>query len=176
MAAIGTDLRKEEYKFNGDARAANARPLILNAPFDDANALPYAKRDIRAFYAEVLVPVTKKLEITLAGRQDHYSGFGNTFNPKVSFRYNPVEQVLFRGSYNTGFRAPSFNQLFNGVTETIYSGKDLVDPAKCPSLKVDSNMPGCESITPTTLTGGKTTLGPETAKQGTIGIVWEPIA
>jgi iron complex outermembrane receptor protein len=174
MAAIGTDLRREEYSFNGDARAANARPAILNAPFDDANALQHVQRDVRAFYAEVLVPVTKTLEVTLAGRQDHYDGFGSTFNPKVSFRFQPVEQLMFRGSYNTGFRAPSFNQLFNGVTESPYAGKDLADPASCPGLKVDSTKPGCESITPNTLTGGKSTLGPETAKQATIGLVFEP--
>jgi iron complex outermembrane receptor protein len=174
MAAIGTDLRREEYSFNGDARAANARPVILNAPFDDANALQHAQRDVRAFYAELLVPVTKKLEVTLAGRQDHYDGFGSTFNPKVSFRYQPVDQLMFRGSYNTGFRAPSFNQLFNGVTESPYAGKDLADPKSCPTLKVDSTKPGCESITPNTLTGGKSTLGPETAKQATIGMVFEP--
>nr|WP_223827224.1 TonB-dependent receptor [Undibacterium oligocarboniphilum] len=174
MAAIGTDLRKEEYSFNGDARAASARPAILNAPFDDANALPSVSRDIRALYAEFLVPLTKSLEVTLAGRQDHYSGFGNTFNPKVAFRFTPVEQLLFRGSYNTGFRAPSFNQLFNGVTESPYSGKDLVDPATCPSLKADSTKPGCGVITPNTLTGGKPNLGPETAKQGSIGVVWAP--
>ncbi len=174
LAAVGTDLRKEEYNFNGDARASNARPAILNAPFDDANALAYARRDIRAFFAEVMIPVTKKLELTIAGRQDHYSGFGNTFNPKVSFRYQPVEQLLFRGSYNTGFRAPSFNQLFNGITESPYAGKDLADPANCPTLKVDSTKPGCESVNPTTLTGGKNTLGPETAKQATVGVVFEP--
>jgi iron complex outermembrane receptor protein len=141
MAAVGTDLRKEEYSFNGDARASNARPAILNAPFDDANALPSVSRDIRAIYAEFLVPVFKNMEVTVAGRQDHYTGFGNTFNPKVAFRYTPVEQVLFRGSYNTGFRAPSFNQLFNGITESPYAGKDLVDPASCPSLKADSTKP-----------------------------------
>ena len=176
MAALGTDLRREEYTFNGDARAANARPVILNAPFDDANALPHAQRDIRAFYAEVLIPVTKKLEVTLAGRQDHYDGFGNTFNPKVSFKFQPVDQLMFRGSYNTGFRAPSFNQLFNGFTDSIYAGKDLADPAKCATLKVDSTKPGCESITPIIRTGGKDTLGPETAKQATIGMVFEPSA
>jgi iron complex outermembrane receptor protein len=83
---------------------------------------------------------------------------------------------MFRGAYNTGFRAPSFNQLFNGVTESQYAGKDFADPAKCPTLKVDSTKPGCESITPVILTGGKTTLGPETAKQGTLGVVWQPLA
>lgn len=174
MAAVGTDLRKEEYTFNGDARAANTRPAILNAPFDDANALPKVSRDIRAIYAEFLVPVFKNMEVTLAGRQDHYTGFGNTFNPKVAFRYTPVEQVLFRGSYNTGFRAPSFNQLFNGITESPYAGKDLVDPATCPGLKADSAKSGCGIITPNTLTGGKANLGPETAKQATVGVVWAP--
>ncbi len=174
MAAVGTDLRKEEYKFNGDRRAANARPAILNAPFDDPNALDKVSRDIRAVYAEVLVPVTKDLEVTLAVRQDRYSGFGNTVNPKVSFRWQPATSLLFRGSYNEGFRAPSFNQLFNGVTESPYTGKDLVDPATCPTGKVDTTRPGCESITPNIFTGGKATLGPETAKQGSVGVVWEP--
>ncbi|MDE2428993.1 MAG: TonB-dependent receptor [Burkholderiales bacterium] len=174
MAAVGMDLRKEEYSFNGDARASSARPAILNAPFDDGNALPNVSRDIRAVYAEVLIPVTKKLEVNVAGRQDHYSGFGNTFNPKISFRFTPVEQVLFRGSYNTGFRAPSFNQLFNGITDSPYAGKDLADPATCPGLKVDSTIPGCASITPNTLTGGKSDLKPETAKQATLGVVWAP--
>jgi len=176
MAALGTDLRREEYKFNGDARVANARPAILNAPFDDQNALDNVHRDIKAIYAELMVPVTKDLELTFAGRQDHYSGFGSTFNPKVSFRYQPMASLLFRGSYNTGFRAPSFNQLFNGVTETQYTGKELVDPASCPTGKFDSTKPGCALVTPVLLTGGKSDLGPETAKQASIGFVFEPVA
>jgi hypothetical protein len=83
---------------------------------------------------------------------------------------------MFRGSYNRGFRAPSFNQLFNGVTETQYSGKDLADPKHCGSLKVDSTKPGCEAITPVILTGGKANLGPETSKQANLGVVWEPLS
>ena len=174
MAAVGTDLRKEEYRFNGDLREAAARPAILNAPFDDVNALPKVSRTIKAVYAEVMVPVLKSLDVTVAVRRDQYSGFGSTTNPKVSFRWQPVEQLLFRGSYNEGFRAPAFNQLFNGVTENTYAGKDLADPAKCPTGKVDTTKPGCESITPVILTGGKSTLGPETAKQATVGFVFEP--
>lgn len=175
MAAVGTDLRREAYSFNGDGRAAAARPAILNAPFDDQNALQEKHRDIKAVYFEFLIPVFKSLEVNIAGRQDHYSGFGNTFNPKVSFRFQPLDSLLFRGSYNTGFRAPSFNQLFNGITESPYVGKDLADPAKCPTLKVDSTKPGCEAINPNTYTGGRINLGPETAKQGTIGVVWQPL-
>jgi iron complex outermembrane receptor protein len=174
MAAVGTDLRREEYKFNGDARVANARPQILNAPFDDANALDNVHRDIKAVFFEVMVPVTKGLEVTFAGREDHYSGFGGTFNPKVSFRYQPMASLMFRGSYNSGFRAPSFNQLFNGVTESPYAGKDLADPATCKTNKVDANVPGCQAVNPNIFTGGRRDLGPETAKQATIGVVFEP--
>jgi iron complex outermembrane receptor protein len=175
MAAVGTDLRREEYKFNGDLRAAQARPAILNAPFDDQNALDKVSRDIKAVYFEFIIPVTKDLEVNVAGREDNYTGFGKTFNPKISFRYQPLQSLMFRGSFNRGFRAPSFNQLFNGVTETQYSGKDLADPKHCGSLKVDSTKPGCEAITPVILTGGKANLGPETSKQANLGVVWEPL-
>lgn len=174
MMALGTDLRREEYKFNGDLRAVSARPAILNAPFDDVNALPKVSRDIKAVYAEMLVPVTQALELTFAIRRDDYTGFGATTNPKVSFRYQPIPQLMFRGSYNEGFRAPSFNQLFNGVTESQYVGKDLADPATCPSGRVDTAVAGCQAVNPVVLTGGKNTLGPETAKQASLGVVFEP--
>jgi iron complex outermembrane receptor protein len=176
MAAVGVDVRREEYKFNGDLREALARPAILNAPFDDVNALAKVTRTIRAVYAELLVPLTDKLELTAALRRDDYSDFGATVNPKVSLRYQPTGQLLFRGSYNEGFRAPSFSQLFGGLTESAYVGRDLADPATCASNKVDSATPGCEAINPIIVTGGRVTLQPETAKQGSIGVVFEPSA
>ncbi len=173
MAAVGVDLRKEEYNFNGNATDLATQARIYNAPFDSINTLDVVRRDIRAVFAEVLVPITKQLEGTVAVRHDDYTGFGGTTNPKVSLRYTPVEQFLVRGSYNTGFRVPTFNQLFNGVTESPYSGKDLVDPAQCPGGKVDGTV-ACQAINPNTLTGGKAELGPEKSKEGSIGFIWAP--
>ncbi len=173
MAAVGVDLRRETFQFRGDERTAQT-PIFL-APFDNTNLLPKpVSRDVKAVYGELLVPVTKDLELTGALRRDDYTGFGSTVNPKVSARYAVTRDVLLRGSYSTGFRVPTFNQVFFGVTESAYSGKDLVDPAKCPSLKVDPTKPGCESITPTLYSGGKPDLGPEESKQATLGIVWQP--
>jgi iron complex outermembrane receptor protein len=174
MGAVGIDLRKEEYRFNGDAREAAARPAILNAPFDDVNALATVSRTIRALYAELLIPVTDTLELTAALRRDDYSDFGATVNPKLSLRYQPGPQLLLRGSYNEGFRAPSFSQLFGGLTESAYVGRDLADPASCPGARVDATVAGCEAVNPVILTGGRATLAPETAKQGALGVVFEP--
>ncbi|WP_343623596.1 TonB-dependent receptor domain-containing protein [Roseateles puraquae] len=176
MAAVGGDYRKEQYKFNGNATDLATQATIFNAPFDSVNTLDTVTRNIKAVFGEVLVPIVKNLEASAAIRRDDYTGFGSTTNPKFSVRYQPFEQLLVRASTSKGFRVPTFNQLFNGITTSPYSGKDLVDPAKCPGGVVDPTKPGCESITPDILTGGKVTLGPEKSKQWTWGFVWSPVA
>jgi len=178
LAAVGVDMRTEKYKFDGNQGInTSLSNWVFNAPFDNVNALAGAKRDIRAVFAEVIIPVAKGLEVNLSGRQDNYTGFGNTSNPKATVRWAPNDRFLARGSYSTGFRVPTFNQLYNGVTESPYVGVGVVDPEKCPSLVVNST-PGnpCNAITFNTLFGGKPDLGPENATMTTLGFVWQPLA
>ncbi len=174
QAAVGIDIRIEDYNFNGDARAANERPVIIAAPFDNANALSGASRTVKAAYTEVLVPLFKGFELTGAVRIDDYTGFGSTTNPKIAARYRPIQQLMFRGSYNTSFRVPAFNQLFNGVLLSPFPSRDLADPGKCPGGRPDSSIPGCEVVQPEIISGGKSDLGPETAEQFSFGGVFEP--
>ena len=172
--AAGIDLRREEFQFDGDQRSN--RRAVFNAPFDDANALGNVSRDITAAYVEFQLPVFSNFDINLAGRYDHYSGFGGTTNPKVSFKYRPFETLLFRGAYSTGFKVPSFNQLFNGVSEIQYTGQDLADPRTCPDGISRPTVPGCETIRPVEIFGGKTDLTPEESTQKSIGLVYSPIS
>ena len=175
-AALGVDYRKEKYRFNGDAREAATRPVIMAAPFDDANALEGISRNIKAAYAELLIPVLDNLEVTLAGRVDDYSDFGTTTNPMVAFKFRPIRTLMFRGNYNTGFRAPTFNQIYNGQIESQFTGRDLADPATCPG-GVPSSQPGCATLDRVIdiINGGNPNLGPETAKMGSVGVVFEPL-
>lgn len=176
QVAIGADYRRETYSFNGSAAAAVGTPDIFNAAFDNVNALTPKSRDVKAVYGEILIPIFKPLEVTVAGRYDNYTGFGGTFNPKISGKFRPFDWLMFRASYNTGFRVPSFNQIFNGVTQSPNPGNTLVDPSTCPSGAVNPNVAGCAAITPDTLTGGNLNLGPETSKQYNIGVVIQPSA
>lgn len=171
--ALGVDYRQEKYKFNGDERSATAAPLILAAPFDDGNALKGVTRTVKSAYGELSLPVFKGFDLTVAGRVDDYSNFGSTFNPKVSAKYRPVEWLLFRASYNTAFRVPTFNQLFNGRTASQYTGRDIADPKTCPG-GVPSTATGCASIQPDIINGGRPDLKPEKAKQANVGIVFQP--
>lgn len=178
LAAVGFDLRTEKYKFNGDEREAAAQRIIVAAPFDQANVLAGAKRDITAFYGELLLPLTKTIEATVAMRQDKYDGFGTTTNPKFSGLWKPSNQFLVRGSYSTGFRVPTFNQLFNGESRSLFTGTTLVDPLTCPGGRPNITDPGCAFIDRAAeiINGGKPDLGPEEAKMSSVGLVWEPTA
>lgn len=171
--ALGADYRREGYSFNGSPEAELNRPEIFNVAFDNANALDDKSRTVKAVYGEVLIPVFDMLQVTAAARLDDYTGFGTTFNPKFTAKFQPVDWLLFRGSYNTGFRVPNFNQIFNGVTQSPNPGNTLVDPTTCPSNAV-STLPGCAAITPDTLSGGNLNLGPETSDQYSFGVVLRP--
>jgi len=173
LAAVGVDWRKEEYRFNGDRRAAAARPVILLAPFDDGNALAGVSRNVKAIYGEVMFPLVTGMELTAAVRRDDYDGFGSTVNPKISLKYRPVDSILIRSSYNEGFRVPSFNQIFNASSQAPYSGRDIADPGRCPGGVPNTTNPACAVVQPTIINGGKPDLGPEEAEQFSIGMVVE---
>ena len=174
QAAVGIDYRKETYSFNGSAAAAATAPVIFLAAFDNVNALTPKSREVKAAYAEILVPLFDGLEITGAVRADDYSGFGTTVNPKISFKYRPWDPIMIRGSFNTGFRVPAFNQIFNGVTISPNPGNALVDPTLCPQGTTAGPQPACAAITPESLSGGNLNLGPETSEQYSVGIVLQP--
>jgi iron complex outermembrane recepter protein len=164
--AAGFDLRRESYMYHQDVAAEN----ILLAPGN--NNLDQTYRYVRAFYTEFIVPVTKDLELQLAVRRDKYSQIGSTTNPKIAFRYQPTNWLLFRGSANKGFLAPSFTQLYSGsLRQELASG--LVDIVGCQQHPGDPRFCAPERFD--YRSGGNPELRPETSKQGTLGFVVEPI-
>ena len=177
--AVGLDWRRETYSFNGSTAANANQPVIFLAAFDNVNALTPKRRTVKAAFAEIEVPLLDILTVTGAFRLDDYSGFGTTTNPKVTFKFTPMEWLMFRGSYSTGFRVPSFNQIFNGVTLSPYSGSDLADPVACPGgVPTSAYLSGlpCAQIRPDIASGGTIDLGPEKAKMASLGVVLRPKA
>ena len=165
-AAVGFDLRRESYAFGQDIDAT----LVYLSPGNAA--LEKASRNVKAVYAELLVPIIKDLEMQLALRRDDYSLVGASTNPKVSFRYQPTSWLLLRGSANKGFLAPSFTQLYSGqlfqelssgVIDTLGCARHPGDPAFCAPSRLNY------------FSGGNTALKPETSKQGSLGLVIEPV-
>ncbi|HET9748105.1 MAG TPA: TonB-dependent receptor [Casimicrobiaceae bacterium] len=125
-----------------------------------------------AAFTEFNIPIVKNLEGDVAVRYDHYSDFGSTTNPKFSLRWHPVRTFLVRGSYGTGFLAPSLYELFTPNISGV-SQPGLSDPIRCP-VTGDTGFDCSTQFG--VLFGGNRNLKPEESEQTTAGIVWEPFA
>ncbi len=173
--ATGFDLRHETYEFAPDANGFNCTSSLSTGARDvllcpGNTAVPKVSRNIGAVYGELAVPVIQGLDLQLALRHDQYSKIGGTTNPKVGFRWQPAQMVLFRGSYNTGFKAPSFQQLSPNVAPRDYTGT-WSDPVRCPTDPTQCSIIGLDYTD-----SGNPNLKPEKSKQGTLGVVVSPFA
>ncbi|MEM1088327.1 MAG: TonB-dependent receptor [Pseudomonadota bacterium] len=165
--AFGAEIRSEELKDtpSGDAVATNTNPDPI-VGFSSTSA--DADRTQWAAFGELYIPLSDDFEVQLAGRFDDDSDFGSDFNPKIAFRYQPVEQLVFRGNWSTSFRAPSLAQTGAGVRLTSFSVDCEITPEACDG---DETADG-ESLLSEEL--GNSGLSAEDAESWSLGVVFEP--
>lgn len=173
---IGADYREYHYKQTPSDAATAGLIYNFNAP-----AAYDMTRSTYGVFTELLAPVTKELEVSFAGRYDSFSSIENALENrkmgksqsastyKISARYQPTKTVLFRGSYGTGFKAPSMldigQPLVNaGFTSANYACPPLGHPEYCRPGKSQYNV----------YSGGNEDLKPEKSKQYSIGFRIEP--
>lgn len=78
------------------------------------------KRQIISLYADLSTEISESFSLEAAARFDNYSSFANTSNIKLAGNWAFNEQLKFRLGYNTGFRAPSMQQLYFRNRSTQY--------------------------------------------------------
>lgn len=127
------------------------------------------KRDIKAAYTEVLLPVLKQLELNAALRLDDYSDAGSSWTPKLGAKWKPMSNFAVRGTVSRGFRAPSFPEVSPKVVAT-FGGTTINDNARCAAGVPDST---CKGISPTFAATGNPDLKPEKSQSMTLGFVWD---
>ena len=171
--SVGVEGRHEFYRNDTDDAVVLAIPSAGRSPSHTGGT-----RTVKAIAGEVLLPITKELELTLQGRYDDYSDAGSTFNPKVGFKFQPMKSVLVRGSYNTGFRAPTLDDLYSAQT-TTFASSNSNDPLLCPGGTADVTKGGVQSrdcgLQVQVLNGGNPNLKPEKSKTFSLGLALEPI-
>ncbi|GGC22594.1 TonB-dependent receptor plug domain-containing protein [Pseudoduganella buxea] len=169
--AFGTELRHEKAEFNVNRDiASQATSSGLSGSLPKSGS-----RTIQAVFGEVSLPFTKELEASLAARYDHYSDVGSTTNPKASFRYQPLQSFVLRGSASTGFRAPTLFEK-NAPQSRNDTSNSYNDPILCPN---GVPQPGANPLRDCDLQqfklqGGNPNLQPEKSRTYAIGAVFEP--
>ena len=172
--ALGGEFRKEKFQTNTAAPLKIGDTTHYGGDLIDEDR----SRNVTAFFGELNVPIVKTLEGNVAVRYDDYQGSGSKTTPKFSLRWQPTQQVLVRGAYGKGFRAPSLTELFQPATIAV-SANGLNDPLRC--NKTDSNgnvnnsASDCQTQFPIAI-GGNSQLKSEESDNYTLGLVLEPIA
>lgn len=171
--ALAAEYREEEMVYNTDVPKVSQ---ASSSGLAGGAAVREGDRDVSAVAVEFAFPVLKNLELGAAVRYDNYSDFGNTTNPKFTLRFTPVQQLLLRASFNTGFVAPTLEQLYSPL-ETTFTGNVYDDPVLCPG---GVPAPGAVESRDCNLQfqqqqGGNTALQPEESIAWTIGFVFQPV-
>ena len=122
-------------------------------------------RDVTAFAAEAIFPVTDYLEIDAAIRYDEYSDFGNATSPRLgaTFEVPGVDGLILKASYGQGFRAPDLSDLYGA---TSFSAEEAQDYLQC---EVNNQDP-CPDRQFDTYIGSNPNLDAETSETFSFGV------
>jgi iron complex outermembrane recepter protein len=156
-------------------------------------------RNITSAYGELYVPVVKdsfvrSIDLSLSGRFDHYSDFGNTTNPKIAANFEPVQGIKFRGNWSKSFVAPALTSIganasgqtgesafgygagtsvpggLSNVPIALYPGVTAIPGAVC-----NATTCNLSSVNGVLIQGGNAHLKPQTGKDWSIGLDLTPV-
>ena len=135
------------------------------APAEKAQSLRYSRR-VTAVFSQLALPLignpgnsraTPRLDLNVAGRYEHYSDFGDTFNPTVRVQWVPAQTLKLRVSWGRSFRAPTLDNLYD--TAGNISGSIVLADPRSPTgrsliLVEQGANPGLKQETASTWTAG----------------------
>lgn len=163
--AVGVENRKETY---ADIYDSLSEAGVIDGSAGNSAA---GDRTVNSAFVEWLFPILSSFEVTLAGRYDKYSDYGADFAPKVGLRWQPLENLTFRGSYGTGFRAPSLDIL---TQKTSFSADPVVDPATCIAFGGTPAQCATASVQVDAFYRANPSLSSEQSKQWSLGLAYDP--
>ena len=177
--AFGVEYRRDNYQIgagepnsyidggrpaqDGSRAAAGAQVFPGFRPSNEVDV----SRNSKSLYADFEGDVTAKFRLGVAGRYEDFSDFGDTINGKITARYAPIKQWIFRAAASTGFRAPSLGQSWFSAVSTNFlrDASGNLAPFEVGTYPVNS---------PIALALGSKPLEPEESRNYSAGVVWEP--
>jgi outer membrane receptor protein involved in Fe transport len=184
--AVGIEHRNETGKASSDEITQSQVPIgsyIFPTDGSFSTNEVFGELDIPLFKD---APFAAELSVNLQARYSDFSTFGGADTYKAGLVYAPIEDVRFRGSYGTSFRAPDVLELFGGgfggngsatdpcnsATGSIRNTNATV-AANCAALGVPASFAQAATTLPIR-SGGNPLLKPERGETYTFGVVLAP--
>lgn len=182
--AIGGEFRKDTY--SSDIDPIIKEGLIRLNTLENTAGSQYSREAYVEFGIPLLkdLPLAHSVELSLAGRYSTFPRIDPVTTGKAGMRWQMFDDLLFRGSYSTGFRAPSVGELYLGPSQSF---DPLSDP--CANPDADPTAPrnqncaadgaaggggGGNVITPYDIWQGNPDLKPEQSTNVTYGAIYSP--
>jgi outer membrane receptor protein involved in Fe transport len=171
--AAGAGYSDSRFNYNADSNK------IANAVTGSVGESTAGTLYWTGYYVEVLAPLfdngTQSLLLSASGRYDDYNRFDGESTWQVGIEFQTLESLKLRATAGTVFRAPTINDLFQGLADDAptYNDPCIPDPG-------DPLAPGCAQVGVQTdsqlpaRVGGNPNLIPETGDTLTAGFVWQP--
>lgn len=120
---FGTEVRTETFTtIAGDTASYTGEGANSFPGFRAENARTYRRFNIGA-YLDASYDITKDFLLNGTVRVENYSDFGSATVAKVSTRYKfDEDRIILRGSFSSGFRAPSLQQIYQQSTQAAFVG------------------------------------------------------
>ncbi|MBU1187419.1 MAG: TonB-dependent receptor [Gammaproteobacteria bacterium] len=182
--AVGFEHRELSGSFQPDS-------VIVAGESNGVPALPTSGGfNVEEIYGELDIPVLSdipgihRLDLNGAIRLSDFSTAGTSTTVKAGFRWEVTEDLLFRGSYAEGIRAPGIGELFGSASrfdailddpcsnfQNSGVSQQVID--NCLALGVPSTFVQANQQISVT-TGGNDVLRPETSDSWSTGLVYSP--
>jgi outer membrane receptor protein involved in Fe transport len=166
----GLDVRREGIE-QQPGRELTAGKL-LNQPREYAQSL---QRDASAAYLKLDLPITERVEASLAWRLEKTAGFAAHAAPVLGLRWAPFDSLVLRASRSTGYRAPTLLELHQPRSvpaSTIAWVPWAAGPCAVELAQVDEES-ACQLDVSMS---GNAALRPEKSVTTAAGAVWAPNA
>ncbi|MEE2000586.1 TonB-dependent receptor [Alkalimonas sp. MEB108] len=161
--AVAGGLQWSEESFEivaGDVASWEIGPYIDDGMSIGSNGFPGFKPDDAgvytrrhwAAYVDLEAEFSENFLAGFALRHEDYETFGTTTNYKLTGQYRLTDDLAFRASTSTGFRAPTVGQANISNVRTAVAEGELVDIALLSPTNPVSQLFGATELTPETST------------------------
>jgi iron complex outermembrane recepter protein len=147
--AFGAEARSETYTIvAGDTSSYKGQGSNSFPGIDISNAGSNSRFNLGA-YVDLSYDISKDFLVNGTFRTEKYSDFGAANVYKISSRYKLADdKVTLRGSYSTGFRAPSLHQIYAQSVQASFAGGTIVSSGLFNNRSAQARALGIPSLKP----------------------------
>jgi iron complex outermembrane receptor protein len=147
---FGTEFRSETFEvFSGDQASWDGIGADSYAGNRPENSGMFNRYNFGG-YLNVDFDATKEFLLSATIRNEYYSDFGNAFVYKFSSRFKTYDdKITLRGSYSTGFKAPTLHQIYTQrVQYSFVAGQGVQEVGLYNNVSPEARQLGVKPLTP----------------------------